>query len=150
MGVFKEGYSPTQLLDFAKINPFEDGYHSREKKDCLVANILAIVVTEKDPKKLQEKIGKEIIKYSNVSIGQALEKLHTIATCPAELDGGCDGLDALTYHLAGHSCTTGIADLQAVLKRFDDDAKKLDAERMEAERLRERNRLMNEAWRESR
>lgn len=54
-----------------------------------------------------------------VSIGMALDKLSSVSKIGKELDGDCDGLDALCYHLSGPTCEKAIESLQAVLKRFE-------------------------------
>ena len=75
------------------------------------------MVTEKDPKLLTEKLETIVRDIGQVSIGQSLERLYRISTLDNELQGGLDGLDALTYHLAGDHCTKGIKALQSVLIR---------------------------------
>jgi hypothetical protein len=121
-----------QFRRVCSINPFDGiGYGKDDKLKNLTTLILATVLTHKagEEQKLIESIGNLIVKYSNVSIGSALDELHS-ASEVEDLDGGHDGLDALCYHLSGDSCEKGIAALQAVLKRFEDM-------RIEDERQRE-------------
>ena len=106
-------YSPTELLDLCKVDRFD---HDDAK--LYVLQILALMVAEKDPKLLSEKLETIVRDIGQVSIGQSLNRLHSISTIENELQGGCDGLDALTYHLAGVHCDKGIKVLQAVLARF--------------------------------
>lgn len=109
-------YNPSQLMRMVHV----DGL-SHANVDALVAEVLSHVVTERDPDKLREYLRSFIRQLGeSVSIGGALEHLHTVANLPEEFDGGLDGLDALTYHLSGHACTSGIQALQAVLRRFDE------------------------------
>lgn len=107
-------YSPTELLDLCKVDRFR---YSDAKE--YVLQILSLMVTEKDPKSLNEKLETIVRDIGQVSIGQSLERLYSISTLDNELQGGLDGLDALTYHLAGDHCNKGIKALQAVLARFD-------------------------------
>lgn len=112
-------YSPTELLAICKVNSwlFRDA-------EQYVQEILAVVVTEKSAVCLQEALKAIVTDIGRqVSIGQALEWLHAVADMPDELQGGLDGLDALTYHLSGSACSTAIRDLQCVLDRFKEDAK---------------------------
>lgn len=111
-------YSPTELLDFCKVDRFESNYDGPK---YFTTQILSLMVTEKDPNLLVEKIEKIIRQVGEVSIGQSLRRLHTIATIGNEFQGGLDGLDALTYHLGGDSCTKAISALQAVMQRFKED-----------------------------
>lgn len=114
-------YSPTQMLDFCRV----DAFRGPDNVNHYVQKILATMITQKDPQQLAEEITSIVRGIGrSVSIGNALETLHSIATCGPELDYGRDGLDALTYHLGGHQCENGIKALQAVLKRFEDDEKK--------------------------
>lgn len=53
-----------------------------------------------------------------VSIGTALHHLDVIADIPDECQGGCDGLDALCYHLDETTVRKAISALHAVLDRF--------------------------------
>jgi len=53
------------------------------------------------------------------SIGHALERLSSLADVGVEFQGGCDGLDALCYHLDRCTCERTILALKMVLKRFD-------------------------------
>ena len=111
-------YSPTELLEVCKVDRFA---HNYDGVNYFVLQILALMVTEKDPKLLTEKLESLVRDIGQVSIGQSLEKLHSISTLENELQGGLDGLDALTYHLAGDHCNKGIKALQAVLARFQKD-----------------------------
>lgn len=119
MNPWGNNYDPEQFLDFCKVDVFD--YRT---PDNFVSQILAIMVIEKDPTQLKEKLNKLAYEWCQVSIGRSLEKLASIAKLPAELHYGRDGLDALTYHLSGHHCHEGIQVLQAVLRRFDEDTKK--------------------------
>lgn len=117
-------YSPSQMLDLCKVDGFEHNYTAGRD---YAGQVLALVAVEKDPNELIKKIASLFNQVAeSVSIGRALERLvwlakgdHTLG-----LDYGRDGLDCLTYHLSGHHCTSGIAALQAVLKRFEDDKTK--------------------------
>jgi len=111
-------YSPTELLDLCKVDRFA---HNYDGANYFVLQILAFMVIEKDPKLLVEKLEKIVRDIGQVSIGQSLERLHSISILENELQGGLDGLDALTYHLAGDHCHKGIKALQAVLARFQKD-----------------------------
>ena len=121
-------YSPTELLDLCKVDRFDYNYDGAKH---FVLQILALVVAEKNPTLLAEKLERIVRDIGKVSIGQSLERLHLISTFGDELQGGLDGLDALTYHLAGDHCHKGIKALQAVLGRFD----KEEEERLKAVRL---------------
>lgn len=117
-------YSPSQMLDMCKVDGFEHDYQSGKQ---YAAKALALVAIEKDPAELVSKLSDLFHEVAeSVSIGRALDRLvwlakgdHTLG-----LDYGRDGLDCLTYHLSGYHCTSGIAALQAVLHRFEDDTKK--------------------------
>ena len=108
-------YSPTELLDLCKVDRFA---HNYDGANHFVLQILALMVVEKNPKLLGKKLEKIVRDIGQVSIGQSLEQLHSISTLENEVQGGLDGLDALTYHLAGDQCNKGIKALQAVLARF--------------------------------
>lgn len=120
-------YNPSQLLSLCKV----DGL-AYANLDGIVAQILALVVTEKDQEKLREKL-KTLVRQlgESASIGRSLDELSSVASMDASagLDGDLDGLDALTYHLGADQCRKGIAALQAVLKRFaespEDQARRL-------------------------
>lgn len=123
-------YSPTEMLDYCKVSPFEGmGYDNL--KSCVARITTAVMCIQslhfgKSAEEIEELVVKrvtEIIEeYAPVSIGRALDKLHSIATTGKELEGGRDGLDALTYHLSGNTCSKGIAALTAVMQRFEQDA----------------------------
>jgi hypothetical protein len=125
-----QNYSPTEMLDFCKVSPFEGiGY---DRLAQVVGRITTAVMCiqslhfGKSQKEIEELVTKrvtEIIEeHAPVSIGRALDKLHSVATTGNELEGGRDGIDALTYHLSGDTCRKGINALQAVLRRFEEDA----------------------------
>ena len=109
-------YSPTELLNLCKVDAlrFCD-------TNSIVCEILALVVAEKDPTQLREKLGSLVFSLGRMtSIGAALDHLYSVYSTGNELQGGLDGLDALTYHLSGSDCRNGITALNAVLKRFDE------------------------------
>jgi hypothetical protein len=114
-----QNYNADELLEMASISPFGSPGHVEH----LVSAILSEVVVAKDGKELQKKIA-EILLRCKISFATMLQQLDSVARIPAEFDYGRDGLDALTYHLNGGVCRSGIEALQAVLKRFDDDEKK--------------------------
>lgn len=118
-------YSPSQMLDFCKV----DGLRYHDAKQHYVAKILAQVAVAKSPNELMDALGETVGEIGNAtSIGMSLEHLHRVATTGSDLDYGRDGLDALTYHLNADSCRKGIAALQAVLRRFDEDRNKPEEE----------------------
>lgn len=110
-------YSPTQMLDYCKISPF-DGRAYQSLDECVTQIITAVLCDNTGGVLVRERISDIIYKFSKVSIGVSLDKLHSIATTGRELEGDKDGLDALTYHLDGGTCMKGIAALQAVMERF--------------------------------
>jgi hypothetical protein len=112
--MFNNNYSPTQLLDVCTVK--------KTITNNSVADILAIVVTEKDVNVLKNKIKEKLQEIGTISIGMALQELHSIATIGPDLKGNLDGLDALTYHLSGFYCRQAIKDLQMVLHRFEETA----------------------------
>lgn len=120
-------YNSDELLSLCTVNPWRDVRQSTAL-DQLVSDILAIVVTEKSPEGLQQKIKDKIYDHSTVSIGSALGRLHTISNFDRDLKGNADGIDALAYHLSGNSCEQGISALQKVLKRFADTDNRLIVE----------------------
>lgn len=109
-------YNGDQMLAGCKISPFDLGPHQR--LDRLVTQIMATIVTEKDPLRLTESLRSLLFDSCSVSIGAALDKLHSVATTGPEFDHDRDGLDALCYHLSKDRANRGIADLQAILGRF--------------------------------
>lgn len=125
-----QDYSPTEMLDFCKVSPFEGmGYDNL--KNCVSRITTAVMCIQslnfgKSPEEIEQIVVRRITaiieEYAPVSIGRALDKLHSIATTGNELEGGRDGLDALTYHLSGDTCTKGINALNAVMQRFKTDA----------------------------
>jgi hypothetical protein len=112
-------YDADELLETASISPFGSPGHVEH----LVSAILSEVVVSKDGKELQKKIA-DILFGCKISFATMLQQLDSVARLPGELNFGRDGLDALTYHLNGGLCRSGIEALQAVLKRFEDDEKK--------------------------
>ena len=128
-----------EVFSLLALNPF--GFRvpmGSEKRKNLVAQIMATVLTHKngDAKGLIEALGDLVETHSNMSIGMALDALHSISTLGKELDGDHDGLDALCYHLSGNSCEKGIAALQAVLRRFKEMEKEDEAKRAEAKTVK--------------
>lgn len=116
----KEGdYNPTQMLAYCKVNAFSMG----GEEHVVTAILAAMVAHTSQPEKLVEALA-EIVQGvgRRVSIGRALDTLHSVAKTGNELDHGRDGLDALTYHLGGDTCKKGIEALQAVLRRFEVNA----------------------------
>ncbi len=59
-----------------------------------------------------------------VSIGMALAYLSSVSKIGDEFQGGCDGLDALCYHLGLGTVDNAIEALQKVKQRFNDYEKK--------------------------
>jgi hypothetical protein len=125
-----QDYNPVEMLDFCKVSPFE-GIGYDKLKDCVGRITTAVMCIQSlHFGKPQEEIERLVVKrvteiieqFTPVSIGRSLDKLHSIATTGPELEGGRDGLDALTYHLSGDTCRKGIAALQAVMQRFEEDA----------------------------
>lgn len=118
-------YLQEKMLDYCKISSF-DGLRYHSLDICVTEIITAVLCANigRSPEEaevlLRERISDIVQKYSKVSIGQSLEKLHSIATTGKELDGDKDGLDALTYHLSGDTCFKGMAALQAVINRFNE------------------------------
>lgn len=121
-----DNYSPSQMLDLCRVDLFDGPNWDGAKH--YVAQILALVVTERDPNRLREKLEQKVREIGKVSIGQSLERLHSVATLGPELDGDLTGIAALTYHLSGDTCQKGISALQAVLRQFDIDQKVKDAQ----------------------
>lgn len=115
-----QNYSPDQMLRYASIDTF-DMY---SKLENLVRDLMALMITEKDPEQLVDKMKELLRNYGRVSIGHALDTLFSVAKTGPELDYGRDGLDCLTYHLSSHGCENGIWALKAVLARFKEDEKK--------------------------
>jgi hypothetical protein len=107
-------YNGEEMLGLCKFSAFD----RTERMNALVLKILAIIATTKDPDELIRILSETIELHSQVSIGHALEKLHSVATIGAELDHGRTGLDALCYHLCGSDCSKGIIALQNVLNNY--------------------------------
>jgi hypothetical protein len=120
-------YSPTQLLNACKISPFR--FH--DLKTSVAQLILAAVAVGKQGEegKLIERIEEILENHCNVSIGASLEKLNSVASIPDEFDGGCDGLDALCYHLGGHDVEQAIISCQKIMARFKSDQEQIDLQR---------------------
>lgn len=115
MSCWPPDYSPTELLDFCKV----DAYDWRNDSSYTTQQILALIAIEKDPSELVEKLNRLIKEHAKISIGRSLERLTTIANIGPEFKGGLDGVDALTYHLSGHICTEAIKALNKVMERFE-------------------------------
>lgn len=111
-------YNPVELLDFCQFSNFDgEGFDLRKN---IALEILSLVVTNKNHEDLPGKIANIVENYSKVTMGRALHKLSIMANIGNELQGGLDGLDALTYHLSGHTCTKAIEALNKIMKRFDE------------------------------
>ena len=52
------------------------------------------------------------------SVGMGLRRLVSVAEIGQEFQGGCDGIDALCYHLDRYTCEAAIEALHKVLARF--------------------------------
>lgn len=115
----KEGdYNPTQMLDYCKV----DGFRFGDNANHFVTEILATLVVVNNPEELKTKLTEIVTTISrSVSIGMALEKLHSVATTGPELDYGRTGVDALTYHLGGSTVDKAIEALQAVKTAWEVD-----------------------------
>lgn len=118
MALWDGKYSPTEMLDYCKVSPFDSGLG--DQTAALTTELLAMIAIAEDHQSLIEDMKTRIYEYSKVSIGTGLRKLHNIATTGPELEHGRDGLDALAYHLSADTCKKGIVALQAVLKRFEE------------------------------
>lgn len=97
-----------------------DPYRHSETIDHVAERILSLFATAKldDHKDIPAALKKIIGDSCRVSIGQALEKLHSTATTGKELDGDHDGLDALCYHLGGSQVENAQKALHAIMGRF--------------------------------
>ena len=63
------------------------------------------------------------VEDTDVSIGRALDRLASVVDVGEEYQGGCDGVDALCYHLDAYTCTRAIEALQRVMARFAEHEK---------------------------
>lgn len=107
-------YSPTELLDVCQVP-------ARQGNTQWLIKILTLFAVERDPEEFKEKLMDIIYEMRKVSIGASLEHLSQVSCLPDELQGGLDGLDALTYHLSASTCEKGIKALQQVLDRFKEE-----------------------------
>ncbi len=108
-------YNGDQMLSLCKVGPFDMG---SQRLGYLSKNILALFAIEKDPKKLIESLESLLDKSCDVSIGYALERLHSISTIGSELDFDRTGLDALCYNLSSSHVTNAINALQCIFNHF--------------------------------
>ena len=107
-------YSPTELLDVCKVK-------SKFPREHFVGKILAEICIADDSNDVLQNLEKILGELGRISIGEALNELWNVSNIGNELQGGLDGIDALTYHLSGSQCEKGIAALQKVLERFNEE-----------------------------
>ena len=127
----RESYDPSQLLRFSRVKSFRC-----DNKD-IVAKILSVIAdpnvpTEEKPAKIEE-----LVDLANqVSFATALECLHSVASIGGEFEGGCDGLDALCYHLSMHSVSQGEDALRMIRQRLGEWSR-FEQDRRDTERVKQ-------------